>query len=167
MSRVITRLAEWCWAEYPQVITRLAKWCWVEYSKPSRGLLSDAEQISRVTTRLAEWCWAEYPKSTRGLPSDTEKYPEWRNFQVAQNSHYGFFFLHTFPLAIAFKLRFVLFHQFNAKISIFAAKKYSVWLLSMTLKTKGLAENEINKLTSECQKDIITLYIMHESYTPM
>ena len=44
---------------------------------------------------------------------------------------YGFFFLHAFASTIAFKLKYALFHQFNAKISTFAAKKCFIWLLFM------------------------------------
>ena len=36
------------------------------------------------------------------------------------------FFLHTFPLTIAFKLEYALFYQFYAKITVFFIKKCSV-----------------------------------------
>ena len=66
-----------------------------------------------------------------GLPSDAEPLPEWRNFQFAPKNHYGFFFLHNLPLTIAFRLEYVLFYQFYAKITtFFSVKKNSVQLLS-------------------------------------
>ena len=57
--------------------------------------------------------------ASRGLPSNAEQLPEWRNFQFASKNHYVFFFLHTLPLTIAFKLEYVLFYQFYAKITTF------------------------------------------------
>ena len=70
--------------------------------------------------------------ASRGSPSDAEQLPSWRNFQFAPNNHYRFFFLHTLPLAIVFKLGYVFFNQFYAEISIFSIKKCSVRLLSTT-----------------------------------
>ena len=57
--------------------------------------------------------------ASRGLPSDAEQLPEWRNFQFAPKNYYGFFFLHTVPSTIAFRLEYVLFYQFYAKITTF------------------------------------------------
>ena len=57
--------------------------------------------------------------TSRGLPSDDEQLHEWRNFQVAPKNHYGFFFLHTLPSTIAFRLECVLFYHFYAKITTF------------------------------------------------
>ena len=68
--------------------------------------------ITRLTVQLHEAC--------RVMPNS---YPEWRNFQLAPNDHYGFFFLHTLPLTIAFKLLYVSFYQYDAEISTFSAKK--------------------------------------------
>ena len=78
-------------------------------------------------------------KASQVMP---DSYPEWQNFQFASNNHYGFFFLHTFPSAIAFKLEYALFYQFNAKITVFFIKKCSVWLLFKTLMSKGSVEND-------------------------
>ena len=69
--------------------------------------------VMRVTVRLHEACRV-MPKSL-----DAEQLPEWRNFQFAPKNHYGFFFLHTLPSTIAFKLEYVLFYQFCAKITTF------------------------------------------------
>ena len=44
---------------------------------------------------------------------------EWRNFQFEPNNHHRFFFLHTLLSTIAFRLEYVLFYQFYAKITIF------------------------------------------------
>ena len=74
-----------------------------------------------------------------GLPS----FPMWQNYQFATTNHYGFFILHTFPPTIAFKLIYVLFYQFHAKISAFATKKYPFQLLSPMFKSKPLAENDV------------------------
>ena len=57
--------------------------------------------------------------ASRGLPSDAEQLPKWRNFQFALKNHYGFFFLHTLPSTIAFRLEYVLFYQFYTKITTF------------------------------------------------
>ena len=51
----------------------------------------------RVTVRHHEAC--------RMMPNN---YSEWRNFQFALNNHYTFFFFHTFPLTIVFKLGYAL-----------------------------------------------------------
>ena len=53
-------------------------------------------------------------------------YPEWRKFQFAPNNQSRFFFLHTFPSTIAFKLQYALFSQFYAKISVFSIKECSI-----------------------------------------
>ena len=92
--------------------------------------------ITRVTVRHHEVC--------RVMPNS---YPEWQNFQFTPNNHYGFFFLHTFPSTIAFKLeiQYALFYQFYAKTNIFFIKKYSVHLLSKTLMSKlqKMVENDV------------------------
>ena len=42
-------------------------------------------------------------------------YPERQDFQFAPNNHYGFFFLHTLPSTIAFRLEYVFVYQFYAE----------------------------------------------------
>ena len=64
--------------------------------------------VTKVTVRHRETC--------RVMPNS---YPEWRNFQFAPNSHYGFFFLHTLPSTIAVRLECVLFYLFYAEITTF------------------------------------------------
>ena len=49
--------------------------------------------VTTVTVQHREAC--------RVMPNS---YPEWRNFQFSPNNHYGFFFLHTLPSTIAFRL---------------------------------------------------------------
>ena len=49
----------------------------------------------------------------------TVRHHEDWNFQFAPKNHYGFFFLQTLPSTIAFKLEYVLFYQFDAKITTF------------------------------------------------
>ena len=58
-------------------------------------------------------------------------YPECQNFQSAPHNHYRFFFLHTLPLPIVFKLQNVLSILRKTKISTFSIKKCSVRLLSL------------------------------------
>ena len=70
----------------------------------------------------ADWkfCHEGNCSASRGLPGDAEQLPEWRNFQFAPQSHYGFFFLlHTLLSTIAFRLEYVLFYQFYSKITTF------------------------------------------------
>ena len=50
-------------------------------------------------------------------------YPEWWNFQFAPKSHYGFFFLHTLPSTIVFKLEYALLYQFYATMCCFSTKQ--------------------------------------------
>ena len=38
---------------------------------------------------------------------------------IGTTNHYGFFFLHTLPSTIVVRLKYVLFYQFYAKITIF------------------------------------------------
>ena len=63
--------------------------------------------ITRVTVRRS------------GKPRVAKHLPERRNFQFAPKNHYGFVFLHTLPSTIAFRLEYVLFYQFYAKIATF------------------------------------------------
>ena len=50
-------------------------------------------------------------------------YPRCCNFEPTPHNHLRFFFLHTLPLTIAFKLEYASFYEFYAKISQFAVKK--------------------------------------------
>ena len=81
--------------------------------------------------------------ASRGSTGDAEQLPEWRNFQFAPKKHYGFFFLHTLPSPIAFRLEYVLFYQIYANITIFSIKKSSVRLLSYRLTLNRLAETDV------------------------
>ena len=74
-------------------------------------------------------CWLKIPSrgnysASRGSPSGAEQLPECRNFQFAPETHYWFFFLHTLPSTIAFRLEYVLVYQFYAKITIFRSRKF-------------------------------------------
>ena len=53
------------------------------------------------------------------MPSDAEQLPESQNFRFVPKNHYGLFFLHTLPSTIAFRLEYVLFYQFYAKMTTF------------------------------------------------
>ena len=77
--------------------------------------------VTRVTGRHHEACLV--------MPNS---YPEWQNFQFAPNNHYWFFFLHTLPSMIVFKLEYALFYQFYAKMCTFWITKCSVRHLSRT-----------------------------------
>ena len=50
-------------------------------------------------------------------------YPEWQNFQYTQNSHYGFFFLHTLPSANASNLNMHYSINFMLKYPYFRSRK--------------------------------------------
>ena len=99
--------------------------------------------VTRVIVRHHEAC--------RVMPNS---YPEWRNFRFAPNNHYGFFFLHTLPSTIAFRLEYVLFYQFYAKITtFFNEKKFGTALLLYVdvwrkLTWKWRQDVKIVKLTS-------------------
>ena len=60
--------------------------------------------VTMVTVQHREAC--------RVMPNS---YPETRDFQFAPNNHYGFFFLHTLPSTIAFRLEYVFVYQFYAE----------------------------------------------------
>ena len=71
--------------------------------------------------------------ASRGLPSDAEQLSRVTEFsEFALNNHYRFVFLHTLPSMIVFQLEYALFYQFYSEISTFSIKKYSVRLLSTT-----------------------------------
>ena len=81
---------------------------------------------------LYDWkfCHEGNCSASRGLPSDAEQLPEGRNFQYAPKNHFGFFFLHTLPSTIAFRLKYMLFYQFYAKITtFFEQEKFGTALL--------------------------------------
>ena len=86
--------------------------------------------------------------ASRSLPSDAEQLPEWRNFQFAPKNYYGLFFLHTLPSTIAFRLEYVLFYQFYAKITTFFDQERfgTAALLYVDVETFW------RKKTSTCQK---------------
>ena len=54
----------------------------------------------------------QHRETCRVMPNS---YPEWQDFQFAPNNHYGFFFLHTLPSTIAFRLEYVFIYQFYAE----------------------------------------------------
>ena len=55
-----------------------------------------------------------YHEASRLMPNS---YPEWRNFQFEPNNYYRFFYLYILLSTIAFRLEYVLFYQFCAKIT--------------------------------------------------
>ena len=69
-------------------------------------------QIVNSVTMINVW----HHEACQVMP---KSYPEKPNFQFASNNHFGFFFLRTLSLRIAFKLKFALFCKFYAKISTF------------------------------------------------
>ena len=92
---------------------------------------------------------------------------EWQNFQFAPKNHYGFFFLHTFPSTTAFKLEYALFYQFFSKLTVFFIKKCSVQLLSKTLTSKHLMENDVKNWSHDVKNWCLDIKkrpdIMHQS----
>ena len=102
--------------------------------------------VTRVTVRHHEAC--------RVMPNS---YPEWRNFQFEPNNHYRFFFLHTLPSTIAFRLEYVLFYQLYAKITtFFSIKKRSVRLLGRRLVWRKLTR----KWRQDVKDDVSTSEMM-------
>ena len=81
--------------------------------------------------------------ASRGLPSDAEQLSRVTEFSIHSNNHYGLFFLHTSPSIIAGRLEYVLFYQFYTEISNFAIKKCSVRFFSNMLTSKCFMENGI------------------------
>ena len=101
---------------------------------------------------------------TRVTVRHHEQLPEWRNFQFAPNNHYGFFFLHTLPSTITFRLEYV-FYQFYAKITTFFDKENfgAVSLLYVDVETFG------RNWRQNVKNDVKTSYRSHardSSYTP-
>ena len=69
-------------------------------------------------------------KSRLKIPRVMSKsYPKW-DFQFTTYNHYGFFFSHTLPSTIAFKLECALFHQFYLKIHFLSR---TVWFVSLSM----------------------------------
>ena len=114
--------------------------------------------VMRVTVRHHEAC--------RVMPNS---YPEWRNFQLAPKNHYGFFFLHTLLSTIAFRLEYVLFYQFYAKITAFfdQEKFGTVPLLYVDVETFGgnWRENDV-KMSKMMSKLSYWHHARESSYTP-
>ena len=104
----------------------------------------------------------------QGLLRDAEQLHRWLNFQFAPKNHYGFFFLHSPPLTIAFRLEYVLFYHIYAKIyltTFFDQEKFSTApLLYNDAETFGenWRENEIktSKMTPKSRP------AWESSYTP-
>ena len=120
-------------------------------------------------------CWKFHHEgncsASRGLPSDAEQLhvPEWRNFQFAPMNHCGFYFLHTLLSTIAFRLEYVLFYQFYAKITTcFDQEKFGTTpLLYVDVEMFGgnWRENDVNasKITL---KSSYWCHARESSYTP-
>ena len=101
--------------------------------------------------------------ASRGSPSDTEQLPVWRNFQFAPKNHYGLFSWHTLPSTIAFRLEYVLFYQFYAKITTFFYQEPfdTAPLLYVDVETTGGNWHENDVKTSKRQNRHTD--VMHES----
>ena len=112
-------------------------------------------RIERVTVR--------HHKACQVMPNS---YPEWRNFQFTPNCHDWFFFLHTLPWTIAFKLEYVLFYQFYAIITTFWIKNCLVWHMCTTFMVKHLAENDVECWPRNVIKDFV-ISCMGLSDTPL
>ena len=96
--------------------------------------------------------------ASRGLP-------EWRTFQFAPKNHYWFFFLHTLPSTITFRLECVLFYQFYVKMTTFFDKKKfgMAPLLYVDVETFGGNWHENDIKTS---KSSYWRHARESSYTP-
>ena len=89
-------------------------------------------RIENSVTRVTVW----HHQACRVMPNS---YPEWQNFQFPPISHYGFFFLHKIHLSLFMHY----FINFNANTSIFSIKKCLVQLLSTTMMSRHLVENDV------------------------
>ena len=119
----------------------------------------------------ADWNFRHegYCSASQGLPSVAEQLPKWHNFQFAPKNHYGFFFLQNLPSTTAFRLEYVLFYQFYAKITtFFNQEKFSTApLLYVNVETFGGNWNENNVKTSKMlSKWSYWHYTCESSYTP-
>ena len=109
-------------------------------------------------------CWLKIPSlcncsASRGSLSDAEQLPKWQNFQFAPKNHYGFFFLHTLPLTIAFRFEYVLFYQFYAKITTFSDQEKF-----LHVDIESLAETDL-KMTSKIMSKSSS-WCHAQEYTP-
>ena len=102
------------------------------------------------------------------MPSDAEQLPERQNFPFAPKNRYGFFFLHTIPLTIAFRLEYVLFYQFYAKVTIFFDEEKFGTAPLLYVDDKRLAENDIKTSKMKSKRQNGHTDVMHESrLTPL
>ena len=101
--------------------------------------------VTRVTVRHHLAC--------RVMPNS---YPEWRNFQFELNNHYRFFFLHTLFSTIAFRLEYVLFYKFYAKITTFFDQEMFGLAQLLYVDVKRFGGNDFK--TSKSHTDV-----MHDS----
>ena len=96
-------------------------------------------------------------------------YPEWWNFQFAPNNNYGFFFLHTLPSTIAYRLEYChILSNLCWNNYIFLSR--DVWFCSCLRRWRGNVWRRLDiNMTSRCKKWCQNCHpdIMHESfYTP-
>ena len=110
--------------------------------------------------------------ASRGLPSDAEQLPSDGIFNLHRRTimvHYGFFFLHTLPSTIAFRLEYVLFYQFYANIATFfdLEKFGTAPLLDVDVETFGgnWRENDV-KMSKMTSKTSYWRHARQSSYTP-
>ena len=113
-------------------------------------------RIENSSTKVTVW----HHEACKVMPNS---YPEWRNFQITPNNQYRFYFLHIFPLTIAFKLNHALFYNLNATMSTFAVKKCLVWLISTMSMSKHFTEKDVkidtkmsNNVLMSCTKVVLT-----------
>ena len=92
---------------------------------------------TRVTARHREGCRVM-----------SNSYPKWWNFQFAPNNHYGFFFLHTLPSTIAFRLEYVLIYQFYTEMTT-VFNRFGSYL-------RCWRWNVLRKITSNVTIDVLT-----------
>ena len=118
-----------------------------EYKNGCEVLIENS--VTRVTVRHHEAC--------RVMPNS---YPSDGIFNLHRRTIMDFFFLHTLPKTVAFRLEYVLFYQFYAKITTFflQEKLGKAPLLIVDVETFGgnWGENDVktSKMTSKRQNDI-------------
>ena len=93
---------------YPKRKPRISLSDMQEYKNLNDCEVLIEHSVTRATVRHHEAC--------RVMPNS---YPSDGIFNLHRKNHYEFFFLHTLPSTIAFRLEYVLFYQFYAKITTF------------------------------------------------
>ena len=127
--------------------------CWNVYKHNIRIFNGREVRIENSVTKVTN-CLA-----SPGLPSDAEQLSRVTEFSIRTEQPLQILFLVYSSFDNAFRLEYVLYCQFYAKITTLSIKKSSVRHLSYTLMSKRLKET-IVKMTSRRQTDVRTVILM-------